>query len=160
MNTKNYSLVFACFIAICLTACTNNTNKGHLMIIKIGSILDLSLFKTQQDTSIKYAIIKEGNGKKPSHNQTVTVHYSGWLLQGANIVGPKFDSSVDRGQYFKFLLGIGQVIKGWDLSVTDMTIGEKRIVILPSNLAYGSSSVGQIPANATLIFEIELFATN
>lgn len=131
-------------------------SKGVSMI-KQGDFLDLNAF-TKLDSGISYLITQKGAGAKPFSGETVTVHYTGWLLQGNNEVGKKFDSSVDRGQHFEFPLGMGYVIKGWDLSVADMKIGEKRIVILPSILAYGSRGAGaSIPANATLIFEIELF---
>lgn len=163
MNAKKYFIILSAICTLGLTSCTkdNSTtqNKGLPMNIRQGSTLDLSKFVTT-DSGIRFAILKVGNGSKPSKYQKVTVHYTGWLLQGNNIVGAKFDSSVDRGQYFQFTLGTGQVITGWDLSVAAMTIGEKRIVILPSSLAYGSHGVGSIPSNATLIFEIELFAAN
>ena len=162
MNAKKYFFMFSAICTLALTSCTKdnttNQNKGITMNINQGSTLDLASFTSAPGSSIKYLILKNGNGTKPSTYQKVTVHYTGWLLQGTNTVGQKFDSSVDRGQYFQFALGIGQVIKGWDLSVAAMTIGEKRVVILPANLAYGSRGVGSIPGDATLIFEIELFA--
>jgi FKBP-type peptidyl-prolyl cis-trans isomerase len=87
----------------------------------------------------------------------VTVHYTGWLqVNGAQ--GAKFDSSVDRGQKFSFILGAGQVIQGWDQGVAGMKVGEKRRLVIPAQLAYGNRSVGGvIPANSTLIFDVELF---
>ncbi len=163
MNAKKYFFMLSAICTLGLTSCTKDNattqNKGLSMNTKQGATLDLSTFTTT-DSGIKFSILKPGNGIKPSKYQKVTVHYTGWLLQGANTVGSKFDSSVDRGQYFQFTLGTGQVITGWDLSVAAMTIGEKRIVVLPSSLAYGSHGVGSIPGNATLIFEIELFAAN
>jgi len=82
----------------------------------------------------------------------VVVHYTGWLEDGT-----KFDSSLDRNTPFDFSLGAGQVIKGWEEGVTGMQSGGKRKLTIPSNLGYGSRGAGGvIPANATLIFEVEL----
>ena len=82
----------------------------------------------------------------------VEAHYTGRLLDGT-----KFDSSVDRGQRFLFVVGTGRVIKGWDEAFLSMKKGEKRILIIPPDLAYGDKGMGTIPPNATLIFEVELF---
>lgn len=93
----------------------------------------------------------------PKFGQKVSVHYTGWLDNNGK-EGRKFDSSVDRGQQFEFYLGRGAVIKGWDEAVAHMKIGEKIRVYLPADLAYGNRGAGNIiPANAALIFDIELF---
>ena len=100
----------------------------------------------------KYEILKEGKGAVAKAGQQVSVHYTGWLTDGT-----KFDSSVDRGQPFQFTLGAGNVIKGWDEGVAGMKIGEKRKLTIPPDLGYGERGAGGvIPANATLIFDVEL----
>ncbi len=96
--------------------------------------------------------IVEGNGEFPQKGQTVEVHYTGYLLDGT-----KFDSSVDRNQTFKFPLGMGRVIKGWDEGVAALKIGDKAFLYIPSELGYGSRGAGRsIPPDTDLIFEVEL----
>ena len=108
-----------------------------------------------QPGKVNIEILKEGTGQATKNNDNVSVHYTGTLENGT-----KFDSSLDRGQPFEFTLGAGQVIRGWDIGILGMKIGEKRKLIIPSDLGYGPSGTGPIPPNATLIFEVELLKIN
>ncbi|QDQ28575.1 FKBP-type peptidyl-prolyl cis-trans isomerase [Chitinimonas arctica] len=93
-----------------------------------------------------------GDGAEATAGQDVSVHYTGWLTDGT-----KFDSSKDRGIPFSFPLGAGHVIKGWDQGVQGMKIGGKRKLTIPPAMGYGARGAGGvIPANAVLVFEVEL----
>jgi FKBP-type peptidyl-prolyl cis-trans isomerase len=105
------------------------------------------------DNGLTYQVITEGTGSVAATGNTVVVHYTGTFTDGR-----KFDSSVDSGRPFSFQLGAGRVIRGWDIGVVGMRIGEKRILNIPSELAYGSSGAGGgiIPPDTDLVFEVEL----
>ncbi|MCL2068194.1 MAG: FKBP-type peptidyl-prolyl cis-trans isomerase [Treponema sp.] len=96
---------------------------------------------------------RQGTGVKPRSGQTVRVNYTGRLLSGT-----VFDSSDIQGRPIEFPAGTGRVIAGWDEMILDMRIGERRLAIIPPELAYGSQEVGNgaIPANSFLVFEMEL----
>jgi len=105
-------------------------------------------------------ILKAGDGPLAQSGDNVDVHYTGWLYdeEAADNRGEKFDSSVDRGERFQFLLGAGKVIKGWDQGVIGMAIGEVRELTIAAEMAYGDRGAGGlIPPGATLVFEVELF---
>ena len=97
-----------------------------------------------------------GAGASPKTGQVCVMHYTGWLYENG-VKGKKFDSSVDRGSPFEFPIGTGRVIKGWDEGVASMKVGGKRTLIIPPALGYGARGAGGvIPANATLMFDVEL----
>jgi peptidylprolyl isomerase len=103
-------------------------------------------------SGLQFIDIEVGTGDSPQAGQTVEVHYTGWLADGT-----KFDSSLDRGQPFSFVIGVGQVIQGWDEGVASMKVGGKRRLIIPPELAYGESGHPPvIPSNAELTFDVEL----
>ena len=105
-------------------------------------------------------ILREGNGRAARAGDSVEVHYTGWLFDpdAENGRGDKFDSSVDRGETFRFPLGAGRVIKGWDQGVEGMLVGEVAELKIAPEMGYGDRGAGAvIPPGATLIFEVELF---
>ena len=124
--------------------------KYLLIVAFVASLLSVSAYAA----NLQIKNIVEGTGAEAVRYSTVTVHYTGLLSNGK-----KFDSSVDRGVPFNFIVGAGQVIRGWDQGVEGMKVGGKRELIIPPKLAYGERGAGGvIPPNATLKFEIELLA--
>jgi FKBP-type peptidyl-prolyl cis-trans isomerase len=108
---------------------------------------------TKTPSGLKYWDIKKGTGPVAVSGMNVKVHYTGWLASN----GKKFDSSVDRNEPFEFPLGGGRVIKGWDEGIKGMHVGGKRRLEIPAELGYGSRAMGSdIPANSTLIFDVDL----
>jgi FKBP-type peptidyl-prolyl cis-trans isomerase len=116
--------------------------------------------KTKTDSGLMMEVTKaNAGGKKPVTGKKVTVHYTGWLADkdGNPDKTQKFDSSVDRGTPFEFIVGVGQVIKGWDEGVGKMHVGEKATLTVPAELGYGARGAGGvIPPNATLVFDVEV----
>jgi FKBP-type peptidyl-prolyl cis-trans isomerase len=101
-----------------------------------------------------------GGGNAIVAGSTAVVHYTGWLFDeaAADHHGKKFDSSRDRGEPFRFPLGGGRVIKGWDDGVVGMQVGGQRRLVIPPEMGYGAGGTGPIPPNATLVFDVELLA--
>jgi peptidylprolyl isomerase len=105
-------------------------------------------------SGLAYIDQETGTGAEPKTGDRVTVHYTGYLTDGK-----KFDSSVDRNKPFTFVIGLGQVIKGWDEGVASMKVGGKRKLLIPANLGYGTRGAGGvIPPNADLVFDVELIS--
>ena len=98
-----------------------------------------------------YVKTQDGTGEKPSKGSTVKAHYTGYLLDGT-----VFDTSIERGEPIEFVLGVGQVIPGWDEGIALMSKGEKAVLYIPYYLAYGDRDLGVIPPFSNLVFEVEL----
>ncbi|KAG6785389.1 hypothetical protein POTOM_011119 [Populus tomentosa] len=130
-------------------------NDDQLDLPDEGPMLKVGEEKEIGNQGLKKKLLKEGEGwDTPDNGDEVEVHYTGTLLDGT-----QFDSSRDRGTPFKFTLGQGQVIKGWDLGIKTMKKGENALFTIPADLAYGSSgSPPTIPPNATLQFDVELLS--
>lgn len=111
-------------------------------------------------SGLQYEDTVTGEGAEAAAGQRVTVHYTGWLYNDGQ-QGAKFDSSKDRNDPFKFSLGAGMVIRGWDEGVAGMKVGGQRTLIIPSDLGYGARGAGGvIPPGATLKFDVELLGTS
>jgi peptidylprolyl isomerase len=120
-----------------------------MIVAEMWKVNPLSVKATS--SGLKYAVVKEGEGNFADSGSVVTVHYTGYLENGT-----KFDSSVERDEPFSFMLGMGQVIPGWEEGLKLMKKGTKARLILPPNLAYGEVELEKIPANSTLIFDVEM----
>ena len=126
--------------------------KGEEMSILAKYVKSNNITVKPTTSGLYYLETKPGTGEKPVAGKKVTVHYTGTLLDGT-----KFDSSVDRGQPFEFVLGQGQVIQGWEEGIAMMKKGSKAKLIIPSAIAYGPDGrMPSIPPSATLIFDVEL----
>jgi len=133
--------------------------KNYLLLILfilISSSITYSADTVTTFSGLKYIIQKSGKGKKAEIGKAAEVHYTGWLTDGK-----KFDSSRDRDETFEFILGAGQVIKGWDEGVALMRVGDKFRFIIPPELAYGDKGAGElISPDATLIFDVQLISVH
>ena len=135
-----------------------------ILLLSFGSTwaIDITLEKTlkEENKMTEFTTIDSqlGEGREAEKGLTITVHYSGWIYDENedDKKGNKFDSSKDRNEPFTFVLGVGQVIKGWDDGFAGMKIGGTRTIIIPSEMGYGSRGAGSvIPPNADLIFDVE-----
>ena len=141
---------------VCLSNCggaadKNNPKKESTMSTQNNIVTLPSGLRYQELTKASEGAAQAIKGKN------VQVHYTGYLNKGSDELGKKFDSSLDRGEPFVFPLGAGYVIKGWDEGVALMKVGQKIRLYIPSSLGYGSRGAGNaIPANADLIFDVEL----
>lgn len=133
------------------TAATGTTSASGTTAAA-GGVPPVAGSAVKTASGLQYIDTKVGDGPEAKTGQTVTVHYTGYLVDGK-----KFDSSVDKSQPFSFPLGAGRVIKGWDEGVAGMKVNGKRRLIIPGELGYGAGGFPPvIPANAQLIFDVEL----
>ena len=140
------SLVFILFSASCILASETITKEKTAA----AEIAQYEKKAQKTPSGLKYVVLREGKGDKPRKGQSIEAHYVGRFMDGSI-----FDQSLGRGP-FSFVVGTGRVIKAWDEALMDMRLGEKRVLIAPPELAYGSRGAGNvIPPNATLCFEVE-----
>lgn len=163
----NKSYPYLLLLTLSASGCTASNKQEPEQPSTIETKKQESMNQTNQSkrittpSGLQYEVIKssdQANAKKPEPGKSVTVHYTGWLADATgDAMGKEFDSSHKRNQPFTFTIGVGRVIKGWDEGVMDMKVGEKRKLIIPAELAYGSRGAGAaIPPNAPLVFEVEL----
>jgi FKBP-type peptidyl-prolyl cis-trans isomerase len=162
---KNLTTVFCTSFALitALPACTKNAEElkttAATAVTNAATTEHMATTAVVSQSSVKALAIKDekkGSGAVAKSGKVVTVHYTGWLEENGKR-GKKFDSSVDRGQPFRFTLGAGQVIPGWDQGLEGMKSGGKREITIPPELAYGAQGAGSaVPPNSALIFEVEL----
>ncbi|MBK6913866.1 MAG: FKBP-type peptidyl-prolyl cis-trans isomerase [Ignavibacteriales bacterium] len=130
------------------------------LVITFFLVLFFNQTNSAQDTltttsGLKYVIQQKSDGVRAEVGKEVAVHYTGKFLDGK-----VFDSSVERDEPIKFILGAGRVIKGWDEGIALMNVGDKYTLIIPYQLAYGETGRGPIPPKATLIFDVELLSVS
>jgi FKBP-type peptidyl-prolyl cis-trans isomerase FkpA len=159
MKLQHLLLLSSCVIALnaCkaespTTATATTTTTQDKAMTQVANDVSKAIEFQKNDTVV-------GSGREAEPGFNVTVHYTGWLYdpKESGFKGKKFDSSVDRKEPFKFDLGAGQVIQGWDEGFAGMKIGGKRTLVIPPEMGYGARGAGGvIPPNATLIFDVEL----
>lgn len=151
----------------CLLSGKTTSGIALSYLVKNGAKRNIIIAATDAERSLGSMVVSSGlekidvtvgTGATAVANKEIAVHYTGWLYDPSapNQRGAKFDSSVDRGTPYTFVLGKGIVITGWDHGVLGMKVGGKRTLIIPPELAYGSRATAAIPANSTLIFDVEL----
>ena len=146
-----YILIAVLVIIVGFFLTGNSSNKKIEESIKEETKMDTNTNNSTDSGKLVIEDIKLGTGEEVKSGDIVVMHYTGTLENGT-----KFDSSVDRNQPFETQIGVGSVIKGWDQGVPGMKVGGKRKLVIPPDLAYGPRATGPIPANSTLVFEVEL----
>jgi FKBP-type peptidyl-prolyl cis-trans isomerase len=144
-------IIVAALATVLAVACTKKSEEPAQPAANTTTAQTTTTTTTTTEPKVEIVDSVIGKGAEAVNGKAVTVHYTGTLKDGT-----KFDSSVDRKEPFTFTLGSGQVIKGWEQGIQGMKVGGKRKLTIPAELAYGNNAVGAIPANSTLIFDVEL----
>lgn len=159
LQPKQCFLTIVLFCTLLLLAGCAGTEKhsgASLFALKENAARKLSVDINRlvvDGSGLEWIVRKEGKGDKPKKGEGIVAHYAGYLLE----TGKKFDSSYDRDRPFVEAIGVGKVIKGWDIAFLGMRAGERRVLFIPPELAYGERGVGdKIPPNAVLVFDVEL----
>lgn len=154
----NKGIIILIFGFLLTAACVNNETKNETTKEELSEDKLISDYLKSIDTIVEPSLsglylieIRKGEGVSPTPSKKVKVHYKGYFIDGE-----VFDSSYDRGEPIEFKYGVGKVIQGWDEGLANMVVGGKYKLIIPSYLAYGDVKRGPIPANSTLVFEMEL----
>ena len=155
MNINMYKLIVPMLIvSLCLVSCNNEKEAPQISIEEYFETKNITN-AVQTASGLYYVINEVGTGVKPQLGESVSVHYTGYHLDGT-----KFDSSFDRNAPFTFNLGAGQVIAGWDEGIALLEVGGSGTLYIPSKLAYGSRGQGSIAPNENLKFDVELVGIN
>ena len=151
------SVIVLIIIIVGIYFLTQGNNKASTAALSQSLSQNVQTPASYEIQGMKIETLKEGSGAGAKAGDAVTVNYTGTLTDGT-----KFDSSLNPGRTpFQFTLGQNRVIQGWELGVAGMKVGEKRKLTIPPELGYGSQAVGGvIPANSTLVFEIDLLGIN
>ncbi len=153
VNTQNQAFAAATNLAQVGTSTSQAATQAAVPTVQGMAFPGVITDTVKTASGLQYKDVVVGNGVVAQQGNTVSVQYTGWLTNGT-----KFDSSLDRQQAFEFALGQGSVIKGWDEGVAGMKVGGTRILVIPPDLGYGAAAQGTIPANSTLVFEVQLIA--
>ncbi|MCL2478417.1 MAG: FKBP-type peptidyl-prolyl cis-trans isomerase [Treponema sp.] len=157
MSSNRY-LIRGVLVVVCLALITGIFFGARAIVINIKKSSDLAKVVKEYPNAIvtpsglRYIVLEEGTGPKPIAGRPVRVNYIGTLLNGK-----EFENTYTQGSPLEFNAGSNQAIKGFDEAVMDMREGEKRLVIIPPELGYGSQSKGAVPANSFIIFELQLY---
>lgn len=138
-----------------LSCASGGTGSGSSNPTQIAFAPELGVFldqMTRTDEGLYYHDLALGTGEEAGSNDRVTIHYNGFLPDGT-----PFDSSVARDEPIQFVLGMREVVQGWEIGVRGMKEGGRRLLVIPPDLGYGSRGLsGVVPGNATLVFEVQL----
>ncbi|GAB5539858.1 MAG: FKBP-type peptidyl-prolyl cis-trans isomerase [Salibacteraceae bacterium] len=138
--------------AITFFSCDSQNNSNEDVQGADSVKVETSGKELTTNSGLKIDIIQAGDGEKPNMGDIITVHYTGKLATNGEV----FDTSIDRGRPFRFSIGKGEVIAGWDEGIAQLSKGAKATLYIPSNLGYGANATGTIPPNSDLIFEVEI----